>query len=355
MPRWTWIAPGIALLSIAVGYLYQPGALTGLVFSAFLIGAVLAAVHHAEDIAHRVGEPYGALVLALAVTVIEVSLMVSMMLGGGPDVATLPRDTLFATVMIIVNGVIGLCLLLGGIKHHEQSFRREGTSSALAALVVLSILTMVLPTLTVSSPGATYTGKQLAFAAIASLVMWCVFIFSQTIRHRDHFHVVDAPGAPIAAPVVVVGGSLWASLALLLLALIGVVGLAKILSPLITAGVAVTGAPKAVIGIAIAMLVLLPETLAAVRYARANQLQISINLAFGSALATIGLTIPAVALVSTILGLELTMGLDAKDSVLLFVSFLVSAITLGHGSSTIMQGAIHLVLFASFLVLALIP
>jgi len=243
-----------------------------------------------------------------------------------------------------------LCLLFGGLRHHEQSFRTDGTSSALAALIVLATLTMVLPSYTLSSPGGTYTGAQLAFAAIASLVMWGVFVFAQTVRHREHFQDHTLAESDHATY-----GNLWAGSGLLLAALIGVVGLAKVLSPLITSGVSAMGAPKAVIGIVIAMLVLLPETLAAVRAARANRMQTSMNLALGSALATIGLTVPAIALAATILGLELTLGLDGKETVLLLISFLVAAVTLGQGRSTILQGAIHLVLFAVFLALAFMP
>lgn len=354
LPTWTWVLPICALPAVVLGLLFPPGVILAFVLSPLLIGTVLAAVYHAEAIAHRVGEPYGTLVLALAVTAIEVSLMVSMMLGGGPEVADLPRDTLFATVMIIVNGVVGLCLVVGGMRHLQQSFHAGGTGSALAALVAMSMLTMILPSVTVSSSGPTYSGPQLAFASIAALAMWSVYIYGQTVRHREHFQDVDEPAAPAAehAPPAC---SMWLAGVLLVVALIGVVGLAKVLSPLISRGVEVIGAPSAVIGVAIALLVLLPETLAAVRAARSNRLQTSMNLALGSALATIGLTVPAVAVVATMLGLELNLGLDSRGIVLLLTSFLVCAITLGQGRSTIMQGAVHLVLFAAFLAMSLMP
>ena len=263
-----------------------------------LIGAVIASVHHAEVIAHRIGEPFGTLVLALSVTIIEVALIVSMMmLADGAEKATLARDTIYATIMIIANGVIGVCLLVGGIIHREQSHQVEGARPSLSVLVTLATLTLVLPSFTTSALGRSYTTAQLAFDAVASLVLWGVFIFGQTVRHRDYFlppgHQADEathatpPGAREAG----------ISFALLLVALVSVVGLAKVLSPSIEAAVASAGAPQVVIGIAIALLVLAPETLAALRAAMANRLQTSMNLALGSALASIGLTIPVVALV----------------------------------------------------------
>lgn len=323
---------------------------------AALIGAVIAAVHHAEVVAHKVGEPFGTLVLALAVTVIEVALIVSMMLAGGEDKATLPRDTIYAAVMIICTGVIGLCLLAGGMRHHVQQFHLEGANSALAALVSLAGLSLVLPTFTTSSAVGTYTDAQLGFAALSSLALWAVFVFVQTVRHRDYFlppggsaQDEDQHATPPTA------AASWASFGLLLVSLVSVVGLAKQLSPGIEAAVAAAGAPRAVIGIAIALLVLAPETWAALRAARANRLQTSMNLALGSALASIGLTIPAVAALSLWLGLPLQLGLAPKEMVLLALTLLVSAITLASGRTTLMQGAIHLVLFAAFLFLALVP
>jgi Ca2+:H+ antiporter len=319
------------------------------------MGAVLAAVHHAEVVAHRVGEPFGTLVLAVAVTVIEVALIVSVMLGGGDDKATLPRDTIFSAVMIICNGVVGLCLVVGGLRHHEQTFRIEGATSSLAALIALATLSLVLPSFTTSSPGATYTPAQLAFAAVASLVLWAIFVFVQTVQHRDYFLPMgQASNEEVhAAPPSL--RQAWASFALLLVALVAVVGLAKVLSPSIEAALLASGAPKTVIGIVIALLVLLPETWAAVRAARVNRLQTSFNLAYGSALASIGLTIPVVAAASVWMGLPLVLGLDAKDLVLLTLTFVVSAITLTYGRTHMMQGAVHLVIFAAFAFLALVP
>jgi Ca2+:H+ antiporter len=256
-------------------------------------------------------------------------------------------------VMIICNGVVGICLLVGGLRHHEQSFRVEGAGSALAALVALSSLSLVLPSFTTSTPGPMYSMSQLAFAGAASLVLWLAFVFVQTVRHRDYFLAPgDAPDSHAERPST---AQTLASGALLLVSLVVVVGLAKMLSPTIEDAVEAAGAPKSVIGIAIAMLVLLPEAWAALRAARANRLQTSMNLALGSAMASIGLTIPAVALASVAIDMPLVLGLGEKDLVLLVLTFLVSAITLGSGRTNIMQGAVHLVIFAAFLFLALVP
>jgi Ca2+:H+ antiporter len=355
MLRWPLVVPLLAAGLLAVAMVRPGGALLAWVCGMVLMGAVLAAVHHAEVVAHRVGEPFGTLVLAVAVTVIEVALIISVMLGGGDDKATLPRDTIFSAVMIICNGVVGLCLVVGGLRHHEQTFRIEGATSSLAALIALATLSLVLPSFTTSSPGATYTPAQLAFAAVASLVLWAIFVFVQTVQHRDYFlPSAQASNEEVhAAPPSV--AQAWGSFVLLLVALVAVVGLAKVLSPSIEAALAATGAPKTVIGIVIAMLVLLPETWAAVRAAHVNRLQTSFNLAYGSALASIGLTIPVVAAASVWMGLPLVLGLDAKDLVLLMLTFVVSAITLTYGRTHMMQGAVHLVIFAAFAFLALVP
>jgi Ca2+:H+ antiporter len=356
MPRWTWIVPAAAAVLLVVAL--ATGAASGPVVvacTAGLVGAVLAAVHHAEVVAHRVGEPFGTLVLAVAITVIEVALIVSLMRAGGADKAALPRDTIFSALMIICNGVVGLCLLVGGLHHREQSFRIEGANTGLAALVALSTLSLVLPAFTTSSPGGTYTVAQLLFAALASAVLWAVFVFFQTVRHRDYFlptHAIQDESAHAAPPSV---HRAWTSFGLLLVALVSVVGLAKLLSPAIESGLAAAGAPAALLGIAIALRVLLPETTAAVRAAMADRLQTSLNLAYGSALASIGLTIPAVVVTSILISQPLVLGLEPKDMVLLGLTFLTSTFTLVSGRTNIMQGAVHLVIFAAFLFLALVP
>ena len=355
MFSWPTLVPFAAAALLGGALMGTPGTALLAVCALALIGAVIAAVHHAEVVAHRVGEPFGTLVLAVAITVIEVALIISLMLAGGDDKAMLPRDTIFSAVMIICTGVVGVCLLVGGLHHHEQSFHLDGANSALAALVALAGLSLVLPTFTTSAGEGIYTLSQLAFVGVSSLVLWAAFVFVQTVRHRDYFlPPADAANEDVHALPPTVAQA-WASFGLLIVSLVSVVGLAKQLSPTIEAGVAAMGAPKAVIGIAIALLVLLPETWAAVRAARADRLQTSMNLALGSALASIGLTIPAVVLASVLLDLPLVLGLAPKDIVLLTLTFLVSTITLATGRTNVMQGAVHLVLFAAFLFLALVP
>ena len=322
-----------------------------------LIGGVLAAVHHAEVIAHKTGEPFGSLVLAICVTVIEVSLIISMMLTGHEGSQFIARDAVFATVMIVMNGVIGLCIFIGGLKHHEMSFRNEGTNSALAVLTALATFILIMPNMTVSTPGPDFTKSQLAFAGIASFALYIAFLFFQTVSHRDYYlpKAVDQKTdvnfhahKPSNLKTAVSG-------ALLVLSLIVVVGLAELLSPAIEAGVEAAGAPKTIVGIAIALLVLLPEGFAAVRAARANRLQSSLNLALGSGLASIGLSIPAIAAIAIIFDLPLSLGISNLNMTLMYLSFFIGALTLAIGRTTLLQGVVHLIIFFEYLFLSLVP
>jgi Ca2+:H+ antiporter len=355
MHRWSIALPLAALALLAAAMALPVGGVLALACGLGLVGAVLAAVHHAEVVAHRVGEPFGTLVLAVAVTIIEVALIVSMMLSGGPEKAALARDTVFSALMIIVNGVVGLCLVVGSLRHREQSFRTEGAGPALAALVALATLVLVLPTFTTTTPDHTYSTSQLTFAAVASLTLWGVFVLVQTVRHRDYFLPPEGASGQEEHALPPTVGQAWISFGLLVASLVAVVGLGKALSPAIEAGLAALGAPNAVLGIAISAIVLLPETWAAARAALANRIQTSMNLALGSGLASIGLTVPAVAIASFFIGRPLLLGLDAKDIVLMALSFAVATITLGTGRTNLMQGAVHLALFATFIFLAVVP
>ena len=355
MAAWTWLTPALAFGLLVLAALAGVGSVLAVLCGIGLMAAVIAAVHHAEVIAHRVGEPFGTLILAIAITVIEASLVLSMMLAGGEHTAALARDTIYAAVMIICTGVVGLCVVVGGVAHREQSFRVEGAGAGLAALIVLATLTLVLPAFTTTTPAGTYSTGQLAFVAVSSAALWAIYVFIQTVRHRDYFIAlaVTTNGEAHAQPPTV--RQAWASLGLLLVSLVAVVGLAKMLSPTIERAVELAGAPRAVVGIAIAMLVLLPETWDAVRAAKADRLQTSMNLAIGSALASIGLTVPVVVVAAVVLELPLVLGLDAKDLVMLALTFVVSSITLASGRTHVMQGAVHLVIFATFLLLAFVP
>jgi len=350
----TWLAPVLAWLILALHLIVGANFMVDLVAGVVLIATVFAAVYHAEVIAHWLGEPLGTLVLAVAVTVIEVALIVSMMIAGGPGKSVLARDTVFAGVMIICNGIIGLCLLAGGMRHHEQDFRVSGASAALAVLATLTILTLILPNFTTSAPGPNFSPLQLIFAGVVSLILYGSFIFVQTIRHRDYFLPADAGNGEAHAPRPDTRSAVI-SLLLLSVALVAIVGIAKSLTPALESGIDRLGVPKPVVGIVIAAVVLLPEGLASFRAARMNRLQTSMNLALGSALASIGLTIPAVAVISVALDRPLTLGLDPKEEILLALTLLLCVITLGTGRTTVLQGTVHLVNFAAFLFVAIVP
>ncbi|MBS0535044.1 MAG: ionic transporter y4hA [Proteobacteria bacterium] len=351
---WTWVWPAAAVLTLAAAWLVGASGVMSAIAGIVLFGTVFAAVYHAEVVAHRVGEPFGTLVLALAVTVIEATLIVSVMVAAPAEKAGLARDTVFAAIMIVCNGIVGACLLVGGARHHEQGFQLQGASAALAVLVALSGLTLILPNYAASGLGPLYSTSQLIFAGSVSLILYCSFVFIQTVRHRDYFLPVQEADEAAHAPPPTARATTM-SAALLVVSLVAVVSLAKVLTPAVELGIAHLGVPKAVVGIVIAAVVLLPEGLAALNAARNDRLQTSLNLALGSVLATIGLTIPVVAVVSIVLQQPLELGLGAKDQVLLVLTLTIGVITLGTGRTTVLQGIVHLVIFAVFLFFAVVP
>jgi Ca2+:H+ antiporter len=355
---WTTVLPPAAVVVLAAVWGRELAPLVVVAVALVLAGAVLAAVHHAEVVAHRVGEPFGSLVLAVAVTVIEVALIVTLITSGGPETASLARDTVFAAVMITVNGILGLSLLVAARRDGLAVFNAEGTGAELATVATLAALSLALPTFTTSEPGPEFSPGQLAFAAVASLSLYGMFVVTQTVRHRDFFLPVHPDGTlieddehadPPSSRQAVTSG------VLLLVALVAVVGLAKVASPAIEAGVDAAGFPQSFVGVVIALLVLLPETLAAANAARRNRLQVSLNLALGSAVASIGLTIPTIAVASIWLEGPLLLGLGATQMVLLAITVVVTALTVAPGRATRLQGVVHLVLVAAFLFLASTP
>ncbi|MET7403502.1 ionic transporter y4hA [Dactylosporangium sp. NPDC005572] len=352
---WPVAVPPVAAVVLAATWGRKPHGIVLVLVAVALIAAVIAAVHHAEVVAHRVGEPFGTLILAIAVTVIEVGLIVMLMTTPGQPADTLARDTVYSAFMIVCNGVMGLGLFVGALRHRVLRFRVEGVTGALATLTSLATLALVLPSFTTTSAGPSYSNAQLAFAGVASLVLYGMFVFVQTIRHRPHFvedqdqdqeHHDSVPPSTRDALI---------SLGMLVICLVAVVGLAKTESPAIERGVEILGAPQSVVGVAIALLVLLPETTAAVRAAARNRVQTSFNLALGSALASIGLTIPAIAVAAKVLDQPLTLGLPAKDLVLLTLTVVVSVMTVAPGRATLLQGTVHLSIFGAFIFLALTP
>ncbi|MER5885036.1 ionic transporter y4hA [Streptomyces sp. NPDC001941] len=358
MRQWTTWVPVAALVALVLAWGRDLPGFAVAVIGAALIGAVLSAVHHAEVIAHRVGEPFGSLVLAVAVTVIEVGLIVTLMAGGGDKASTYARDTVFAAVMITCNGIVGLALLVGALRNRVAVFNAEGSGGALATVCTLATMTLVLPTFTTTNPGPSFTGAQLAFAAVASLCLWGLFVGVQTVRHRDYFLPVrrergrSDPDEHAPPPT---ARATWFSVGLLLAALVAVVGNAKLVSPTIESAVKDAGLPNSVVGVIIALMVLAPETLAAVRAARDDRMQTSLNLAYGSAIASIGLTVPAIALASIWLSGPLVLGEDATHMVLLALTAVVSALTVVPGRATLLQGGVHLSLFAAFVFLSFSP
>ncbi|MGC4868787.1 calcium:proton antiporter [Micromonospora sp. DT53] len=355
---WTFAVPVLAVLVLIVTWGRNlPGPVI-VVVALLLGGAVLAAVHHAEVVAHRVGEPYGSLVLAVAVTVIEVALIVTLMISGPEKTQSLARDTVFAAVMITCNGILGLSLLLGALRRRVAVFNPEGTGGALATVITLATLSLVIPTFTTARPGPEFSPAQLAFAAVASLALYGLFVLVQTGRHRDYFLPVDSRGQVIDAEEHAKPPTTRAalmSLGLLLVALVAVVGDAKTVSPTIEAGVAAANLPHAFVGVIIALLVLLPETLAAARAARRDRVQISLNLALGSAMASIGLTIPAIAIASIWLDGPLLLGLGGTQLALLALTAVTAVLTVVPGRANVLQGGVHLVLMAAFVFLAASP
>ena len=355
---WTVAAPLIGLVVLAISWGRHPADPVAAVLAVFLVAAVLAAVHHAEVVAHRVGEPLGSLVLAVAVTVIEVGLILTLMLSGsGKDTSTLARDTVFSAVMITTAGVVGISLLVAAWRHRFAHFNPEGTGSSLATVITLAAVTLVLPRFTTSTPGPEFSSSQLAFAAVVSLALYVLFVFTQTVKHRDFFLPVgpesdldeDGHADPPSTRDALV------SLGLLFVALLVVVGLSKIESPPIERGVAALGFPPATVGVAIALIVLLPESIAAVRAAASGRTQISLNLAYGSAMASIGLTIPTLAVAKLWMSKPLALGLEPMQIVLLAVVSVVSVLTVVPGRAKTLNGGVHLVLLAAFLFLTLKP
>jgi len=359
MPKSSWIFPALAItlfaVATALGLTFTP-TVSGLLFAALLLailfGTVFAAVHHAEVIAERIGEPYGTLLLTLAVTIIEVALIATIMLGDKP-VPALARDTVFAVVMIVCNGLVGLCIFIGGMRYREQDFQVAGANLYLSVLFVMATITLIMPNYTLAAPGPVYSAAQLGFVSVVTILLYGVFLYTQTIRHRDYF--VGGATGDAADGSLLSNRMLAISIALLLVSLLAVVLLAKKFSAVVDITIASIGAPPAFAGVLVAVLILLPESVAAISAARKNDLQKSINLALGSSLATIGLTIPAVAVAAYALDKQLVLGLNLQEMVLLVLTFVISMLTFGTGRTNILFGLVHMVVFAVFLFMVFVP
>jgi Ca2+:H+ antiporter len=359
MSKSAWMFPLLAIMLFAAvtaaGYSFSPstvGVLFAVVLLVILFGTVFAAVHHAEVIAHRIGEPFGTLLLTLSVTIIEVALIATIMLGE-KEVPTLARDTVFAVVMIVCNGLVGVCIFIGGLSYREQDFQVSGANVYLSVLFTMATITLILPNYTMTTPGPFYSEAQLEVVSVVTILLYGVFLYTQTSRHRDYF-VGDAAGltddgAPIAAR------ELALNAILLLVSLLAVVLLAKKFSVVVDAATAAIGAPAAFAGLVVALLILLPESVAAVSAARKNDLQKSINLALGSSLATIGLTVPAVSVAAFAMDKPLELGLNGQNMVELVLTFALSMLTFGTGRTNLLFGLVHMMVFAIFVLLVFVP
>jgi len=349
--HYTYIFPVLAVIYYFTG-LMGTGVIFDVIAGILLTGSVLSAVHHAEVVAHKVGEPYGTIILALCITIIEVALIVSLMVAGGEKAITLARDTVFAAVMIILNGIIGICILVGGVKYFEQYFARTSATTYLVSIVSILVITLVLPNFTSSVNGPYYNNAQLIFVSISCLVIYGVFLMVQTVRHRSYFVPADGNAEEYFVPNKI---QAIISFIFLVICLVIVVLLAKGLSKTIEDMVQSMGAPKSLVGVIIAGVVLLPEGLAAIRAARNNQIQSSLNLALGSALASIGLSIPAISAVSIMYDIPLVLGLDKKDIILLTLSVFIVMLSLSRGKTNVLYGTVLLVNLAAYIFTVIVP
>lgn len=357
-PVWTWVVPVLGLLlfieATATSYgedfsTHTLGIVNTILLVPMLIGAVFAAVYHAEEVAHIMGEPVGTLVLTVAVTIIELALIISLMLTGKAT-PTLVRETVFAVIMIVTTGLVGLCIVVGGLRFREQTFDVTSAKIYLAMLIVLATLTLILPNYTTTVPGGLYSESQLSYISIVTIALYLVFLYTQTVLHRGYF--VGEHPHPSAGPK---EGKLALSAFFLCVALAAVVLLAKLVAIIINVGVSKLDAPSSISGVIIALIVLLPESIAAVKSARNNQLQKSLNLALGSSLATIGLTIPAIAAANLFLHTPLVLGLEPGDLALIVMTLAASILTFGTGRTNVLFGFLHLVIFGTFLFLSFVP
>ena len=351
--HWTIILPILSAIFYFSGLLVHEGWFSA-IGAMLLIGSVLSAVHHAEVVAHKVGEPFGTIILAICITILEVGLIVSFMLSGSEGTQTYARDTVFAAVMIILNGILGICIFVGSRKYKEQFFITKSATTYLVSLVAILVLTLILPNYTSSVRGPYYSEAQLVFISIACLLIYGSFLMFQTVRHRNYFVEATLDDAPHEADPPSTKKML-ASLFLLIISLASVIFLAKGLSPVIEDFVENIGAPRALVGVIIAFVVLLPEGLAAIRAAKNNQIQSSINLSLGSALASVGLTIPAVSIVCIVFNIPFVLGLDMKSIILLSLSVFIVMLSLSSGKTNQLYGTVLLVNLAAYIFTVIVP
>lgn len=354
--EWTTSIPILAVILYLSGYL-DDNVLFQAIAGILLVFSVMSAVHHSEIVAHRVGEPYGTIILAVSITIIEVSIIISLMVSGGEQYSSFARDTVYSAVMLLLNGVVGLCLFIGGRKFHTQTFSPHSVKIALVSLISIVAFTMVLPTFTKGEPGPYYTEAQIIFEIFACVTIYAAFISAQTVQHREYFisEVEDRGQPKDKKHHSVSNSSLIISLVFLLISLTIVVLLAKSLSHPLEHMILEFGLPKSLVGIIIAGVILLPEGIAAVIAARKNKIQTSLNLALGSAIASIGLTIPSISVVSYIYDIPLLLGLDILSIILLVISIFTVMLSLIGGRSNSIYGVVLLVNLIAYIFLTINP
>lgn len=351
--------PTIAVLAtLAAVMLTGQGALDALPVAipfALLLGVMIwgasGVVRHAEALAEHLGEPFGTLILTLSVVGIEVALISSVMLSGdgGP---TLARDTMFAVLMIVLNGLVGLSLLLGALRFGEQSYNFSGASAFLTVLVPLAVFALVLPAYTTSSIAPIYTDPQALFVTAVTVLLYLVFLSIQTVRHRGFFTETEEPPVPEDhAPL----WPVWGHVVLLLATLLPIVMMSKTMARFVDHGITTLGVPAALGGVVIAAIVLASEGLSAVKAALRNRLQRAVNLCLGAALSTIGLTVPAALMIGFVTDRPVVLGLGPQMQVLLALTLIVTIQTFGTRRTNVLHGAVHLVLFLAYLMLIFAP
>ena len=351
--EWTTSIPILAVILYLSGYLDNNGLLQTIA-GVLLVFCVMSAVHHSEIIAHRVGEPYGTIILAVSITIIEVAIIVSLMIKGGDKYAAFARDTVYSAVMLLLHGIVGLSLFLGGRKYITQTFSPHSVKIALVSLISIVAFTMIVPSFTKSEPGPYYTEAQILFVFVACIAIYASFIAAQTTRHREYF-IVDEEENENSKNHTISNVSFIISVLFLLISLTIVILLAKSLSTPLEKVIVNYGLPKSLVGIIIAAVILLPEGIAAVNAALKNRLQTSLNLALGSAIASIGLTIPIVSLAGYIYNFPVILGLDILPIILLVISIFTVMLSLIGGRSNVVYGVVLLVNLIAYIFLTINP
>lgn len=351
--RYAYVFPVAAALlaaTIRFGFV-DVTQLVVLVATALLLGTAFSAVQHAELVSDRIGQPYGTLVLTFSVTLIEVSVLVSLMMNGGNN-PTLAREAVLSTVMFVLSGVVGICLLVGGLRHYEQTIQQQGVSGYLSVIMAIAVLGLILPGQTWGGASGLDTQIDVIVIMFGVVLLYGSFLFMQTVRHRSDF--VAGEDHHEAMPT---RRQALISVGFLLVSLVGVVSLSNHVATGVERllGNLHLVDPDAVVGAVVVAMLLLPETITAIKAARRNQMQKALNTALGSALATIGLTMPVMVAVGTLIDRHVELRLDPEDRVQLLLVLVLSVVSFGTGRTNALTGLVHMVLFLVYVVTLFFP